>query len=458
MISGMHRPGLPRRGRAPGPRALLAAPLVAALLAGCVALPPAPAPVTPVPRRVETPTDPTLPASAARALGQRFPYMHAISHGAGHLQVDDADDLAVVMAPAAQSRDAIVALLVIGAGGDYRVATASKVVAPGCETCTVTVDIAHHLLSVHVLRPSDPEFERVTYQFGYRDSDDALRLVGVTAAQPAGDDPIAHSYALSTNLVTGARVDTLDAAQSDPTRRRELRSTVPLRPPIAFDAFSFAPQSLAAEMRRQPAARFGSAEPLPPAAAALLRTRFPGLLVQAHSTGALRTETLRDVAAVLAPSPGTDGETLLALLFAQPDGSLRLGATSGPLTHDCAACDVQVQIAHKALVVQTTAVDAFGTHIVGYQFAATSRAAAPRLVGVRTVLASRSGPGDSHRYVNTANLVTGDKLDVIEDVVHGRRNRVERASRIAVRPPIVLSGFAFDPARLDVETRRDFNP
>jgi len=460
MISGMHRPGLPRLCGAPVSGALLAASLLAALLAGCVSAPLAPAPASapPAPRRVEAPTDPTLPAAAARALGQRFPYMHAISHGAGHLQVDDADDLAVVLAPTGQAQDVIVALVVTGAAGDYRIATASKAVAPGCETCTVTVDIAHHLLSVHVMRPSDPEFERVTYQFGYRYPYDVLRLVGVTAAQPAGDDPIAHSYALSTNLVTGVRIDTLDATQSDPARRRELRSTVPLRPAIAFDAFSFAPQSLAPEMRRQPVTRFEPGEPLPPAAAALLRARFPGLLVQAYSTGALRTDALRDVAAVLAPAPGADGETLLALLFAQPDGSLRLGATSGPLMHDCAACDVQVQIAHKALVVQTTAVDTFGTHIVGYQFAATSRTAAPRLVGVRTVLASRSGPGDSHRYVNTANLVTGDKLDVIEDVVHGRRNRVERASKVAVRPPIVLAGFTFDPAKLDVETRRDFNP
>jgi hypothetical protein len=77
---------------------------------------------------------------------------------------------------------------------------------------------------------------------------------------------------------------------------------------------------------------------------------------------------------------------------------------------------------------------------------------------VRTVLATRDGSGDSHRYVNTANLVTGDKLDVIEDVVHGRRNRVERASKIAVRAPIALSGFVFDPAKLDAETRHDFAP
>ncbi|MBW8778616.1 MAG: hypothetical protein JF585_05310 [Burkholderiales bacterium] len=409
-------------------------------------------------RHVETPTDAGLPASAARALAQRFPYMHAIGHGAGHLQVDDADDLAVVLAPIGQAHDAVIALLVTGVNGDYRVAAVSKVVAPGCETCTTTADIAHHLLSVHVMKPADPEFERVTYQFGYRDTDDALRLVGVTAAQPPGDDPIAHGYAISTNLVTGAKVDTLDPTQSDPARRRQLRSTVPLRPAIAFDAFAFTTKALGPELRRQPATAFEQAESLPASAAALVHARFAGMAVQAQSSGALRSDGARDVAVVLAPPPGSDGETVLALLLAQSDGSLRLGATSGPLNRNCHDCEVQVQIAHKALVVQTTSSDSAGTHVVGYQFVATGRSGAPRLVGVRTVQASHDDSGDSHRYVNTANLVTGDKLDVIEDIVHGRRNRVERASKIAVRPPITLAGFVFDPAKLDAETRRDFTP
>ncbi len=121
---------------------------------------------------------------------------------------------------------------------------------------------------------------------------------------------------------------------------------------------------------------------------------------------------------------------------------------------------MQVQIAHRALVVQTVATDSSGTHIVGYQFMATpkDKTGGLRLVGVRTVNASRSGGGDSHRYVNTANLVTGDKLDVVEDVAGGHRNRVERASKVALRPPILLAGFAFDPGKLDAETRRDFTP
>ena len=461
MIAGMDFPAFARpspSGRARPVRLLAPVAAIAALLAGCGGLRPAPPPA-PVVHRTELPTDNGLPASAARALGQRFPTLHPVGHSSGHLQVDDADDLAVVLAPVGQSHDSIVAVLVTGAGGEYRVAMASKVVTPGCETCTTTVDIARHLLSVHVMRPSDPEFERVTYQFGYRDSDDALRLVAVTAAQPAGDDPIAHSYAISTSLLNGAKVDTLDAGQSEATRRRELKSTVSLRPAIAFEAFAFTPQALGPELRRLPVSAFEPTESLPAAAAALLRTRFPGASVQARSAGTLRADGGRDIAVVLSPPAGADADATLALLLGQPDGSLKLGATSGSLTRACRGCDVQVQIAHRALVVQTTATDSSGTRVVGYQFTAApkDKPGTLRLVGVRTVLATRSG-SDSHRYVNTANLATGDKLDVIEDVVHGHRNRVERASKIAVRPPIALAGFAFDPGKLDAETRRDFTP
>lgn len=453
-------PATPLLDRSARPLRLLGALLATAIVTACGSL--HPAPPAPPARHVDLPTDNGLPAAAARALGQRFPSMHAIGHTAGHLQVDDADDLAVVLAPLGQSHDVIVALLVTGAGGEYRVASVSKGVAPGCEPCTITVDIARHVLSVHVMRPSDPEFERVTYQFGYRDSDDALRLIGVTAAQPAGDDPIAHSYAISANLLNGAKVDTLDATTSDPSRRRERKTSVSLRPAIAFDAFTFTPQALEPELRRLPVSAFEPQEALPGAAATLLRTHFPGATVQARSAGTLRAEGGRDLAVVLAPPAGAnaDADTTLALLLAQPDGSFRLGATSGSLARGCRGCDVQVQIAHKALVVQTVASDLSGTHIVGYQFMATpkDKPGTLRLVGVRTVLASRSSGGDSHRYVNTANLVTGDKLDVIEEVAHGHRNRVEHASKVAVRPAIGLAGFAFDPAKLDAETRRDFNP
>ena len=148
-FSAFARPSLSGRARA----ACLLAPVVllAASLLGCGTPRPAPPPA-PV-HRAELPTDTGLPASAARALGQRFGAMHPVTHASGHLQVDDADDLAVVLAPLGQSHDVVIALLVTGAGGEYRVALVSKVVAPGCETCSVTVDIARHVLSVHVMRP-----------------------------------------------------------------------------------------------------------------------------------------------------------------------------------------------------------------------------------------------------------------------------------------------------------------
>ena len=446
----MHLP-VPARLRPAAPAAVLAA-----LLAGCATHAPRPAPA-PEPRRAEQPTDTGVPPAAMRALGQRFPGLRPVGHSAGHLQVDDADDLAVVLAPPGQSSEPIVAVLMTGAAGEYRVATASKPVAPGCDTCTTTVDIAHKRLSVHVMRPSDPEFERVTWQFGY--TDDALRLVGVTAAQPAGDDPIAHGYAITTNLLNGAKLDTLDPTQSDPARRRELRSTVPPRRAIAFDTFDFTPQALAPELRRQPVAAFEPAESLPAAATALLRSRFPGAVVQARSAGPLRPDGPRDLAVVLDPPGGGDTDALLALLLAQPDGSLKLGPVSGPLKPGCPGCEVQVLIAHQALVVQTTSTDGAGMRIVGWQFMAApkDKSGALRLVGVRTVLASR-GADSSRRYVNTANLLTGDKLDVVEDVVRGRRKRAEHASKVAVRATLPLQGFVFDAGRFDAETRRDFNP
>jgi hypothetical protein len=435
-------------------RAVACSAALAGLFAGCVTHAPAPL-APPEPRRVEQPADTGLPAGAARALGLRFPGLRPVGHSAGHLQVDDADDLAVVLAAPGQSSEPIVAVLVAGAAGDWRVATASRPIAPGCDTCATTIDIAHKRLSVHVMRPSDPDFERVTYQFGY--TDDALRLIEVTAAQPPGDDPIAHGYAIATNLVSGTKVDTLDPTQSDPSRRRELKSGVPLRAPIAFNAFAFTPQALVPELKRLPPSAFEPAESLPAAVTVLLRKSFPGATVQAHTAGPLRVDGPRDFAVVLVPAG--DGDATLALLLAQPDGSLRLGATSGPLPAACRGCDVQVQIAHHALVVQTTSADAAGTHIAGWQFMAAPRdkPGALRLVGVRTVLSSRNG-SDSHRYVNTANLLTGDKLDVVEDVVHGRRKRAEHSSKVALRPAIPLAGFTFDASRFDAETRRDFNP
>jgi hypothetical protein len=194
MIPGMQlpvsRPGCRRLLR--GWPVLFAA---VALVAGCSLFRPV-GPSLPVRRHVEVPTDQGIPAAAARALNQRFPWMHVIAHGSGRLQVDDADDLAVALAPAGQSHDVVVALLVNAGPADYRVGAVSQVIAPGCEQCSATVDISRHALFVHVTRAGDADYDSITWQFTYRDNGDAdaLRLVGVSAVQSAQrDDPIAHS-------------------------------------------------------------------------------------------------------------------------------------------------------------------------------------------------------------------------------------------------------------------------
>lgn len=448
--------------RIPSDRPRLARALIAwsslllgtALLAACGHLQPS----APAPARAAPPADNAVAAGAVRALKLRFPALHPIAHASGRLQVDDADDLAVALAPAGAAPDIIVALLVSTGASDFRVVAVSRPVAPGCAGCVVSVAIARHLLSVQVAHGGDPDFERVSYQFGYRDNGDALRLIGVVATQPAQpDDPIAQAYTVSADLLAGTRTDAVETAPADPARRRELRSKTPVPPPIAFDAFAFGLGPLAAQTRKLPPSAFDPPEPLPPVAAALLRARFPALAVRSHTGGALRTEGGRDVAAVLAPAAG--GAPVVAALLEQADGSMRLAAVSAPLARDCAGCDVQVEIARHALIVQVA--DVGGTLLQGYQFSVTgkdaaARAASPlRLVGVRTVTVDRSANGDVHRAITTANLATGDKLDVSEDIVQGTRKRAQRAGHVPLRPPIALAGFAFDPRTLDAETRRE---
>ena len=336
-------------------------------------------------------------------------------------------------------------------------------VAPGCEPCTTTVDIAHHLLSVHVMRPSDPEFERVTYQFGYRDTDDALRLVGVTAAQPAGDDPIAHSYAISTNLVNGAKVDTLDPTQQRPgAPARAASRRVSLRPAIAFDAFAFTPQALGPELRRQPVSAFepaGAAAGRRPPRCCARASR--ARRVQARSAGALRADGARDIAVVLAPPRAGAGRPTRRsrCCSAQADGSLQLGAASGPLTRDCRGCDVQVQIAHKALVVQTTANDAVGharrrlpvhgrrpgpARCAWWACARCWRATTARATATATSTPPTSSPATSSTWSRTSRTATATASST------RARSRCGRPSRWRASRSI--------PAKLDAETRRDFKP
>jgi hypothetical protein len=116
------------------------------------------------------------------------------------------------------------------------------------------------------------------------------------------------------------------------------------------------------------------------------------------------------------------------------------------MAHHCPTCDVQVQIARRTLTVQTTEVNATGSHSVDYQFAFRLKDAPLRLVGVRTETSIRTADGDGRRTVASTNLLSGDRVDVVDDIVHGRKTRSEQKIRLPVREPIGLQSFAFDPA------------
>jgi len=430
-----------------------------AILAGCTTPPPQ-APVAQATRPAHQ-----VPAGAAQALAQRFPGRHVISDSHGPLLAADIDDVAVVLDGAAPGEFTVAVLAPPGAaGGDWRVVGASKPIVPGCARCSVGADLAPHSLYVRVIRAEGADFENFTYQFAGAEGSDPLRLVGVTAYIPSRPgDPASHSFSASVDLLTGQRIDIVEESGSDgATTHRERQGSVPLRAPIAFDDFAFTADALDTETRKGPPAPFDPAGTLPVAAVDALRERFPHMTVQSQSSGALRGEG-RDIAAVLVPADraaraGAAADAVVAVLLAQPDGSLRLADVSGAMAHACPACDVQVQIARHTLSIETTQVTPTGSVSTDWQFAFRPKDAPLRLVGLRTETTVRADDGAGRRStVASTNLVSGERVEVTDGVVNGRRRRSEQKSRVAPHAPVLLSDFAFDASTLgdDVDPRPD---
>ena len=424
---------------------------LAAILAACTTPPPPPV-------AVKSTAERRLPDAARQALAQRFPELRVVSDSNGLLPTPGVDDIAVVLGRGDGSGEFTIALVGPDARGAWRVAESSRPIVPGCAQCSVSADLAPHGLYVRVIRAEGADFENFTYQFAPGSGTDPWRLVGVTAYVPARpDDPASHGFAASVDLLSGQRTDVLDDAGGGAPVHRERQSTVALRPPIAFGDFTFAADALEAETRRLPAIEFDPAGTLPAAAVDALRERFPQMTVQSQSSGTLRGEG-RDIAAVLVPADraartGAAADAVVAVLLAQPDGSVRLADVSGVMAHDCPTCDVQVQIARRTLSVQTTAVNATGSVSVDWQFAFRPKDAPLRLVGLRTETTLRAVDNSSRRTVASTNLVNGDRVEVEDAVVNGRRNRREQRSRLSPRAAILLSDFAFDASALADDVR-----
>ena len=397
------------------------------------------------------PPERQIPAAAAAVLTERFPDLHVVSSSSGPLLKPEIDNVAVVLARGEPAAEYVVALLEPDDSDRYRLVNASMPIDPGCAQCRVGVDLGRQGLYVHVIRASGDDFENFTYQFAYRDGGDTLGMVGVTAYVPPREgDPISHSFSASVDLRNGQRTDVIDESQNDDPVHRERQTVLPLRAPISFDTFTFAADALAAETRKLSPVVFAPAGTLPAPAAGVLRERFPQMTVQSQASGSLRGDGSRDIVAVLAPADrsarsGAAADAIVAVLTGQPDGSVRLADVSAPMAHDCSTCDVQVQIARRLLTVQTTEVSATGSQSTAWQFAARTRETPLRLVAVRDEASVRTSDGDRRRRVSSTNLLSGERVDVSDDVVRGRHSRSEQKARLAVRSPIALDAFAFDP-------------
>ena len=435
--------------------------VVAALVAACST----PRPIAVVEKPL--PPERQIPVGVAALLSERFPDLHIVSNSSGPLLKPEINDIAVVLARDDSPGDHVIALLEPGEHGDYRLIGASMPITPGCAQCSVGVDLGRDGLYVHVIRAIGEEIENFTYQFAYRDHAEALILVGVTAyVPPRADDPIPHSFSASVDLLSGQRTDIVDEAQNDDSLHRERQTRLPVRPPISFDTFTFTVDALDAETRKLPPAAFDPAGTLPAPAADVLREHFPHMTVQSQASGFLRGDGMRDIVAVLVPADrgarsGAAADAVVAVLLGQPDGSVKLADVSAPMAHDCATCDVQVQIARRMLTVQTTEVNATGSQSVAWQFASRSRELPLRLVAVRDEASVRSVDGDKRRKVSSTNLLSGERVEISDDVVHGRKSRSEQKLRVALRSPIALAAFGFDPTVLDdtpAEVAHDAQP
>jgi len=429
-----------------------------AILAACTTAPPV------RPAQAPKPTHP-MPAGAAQALAQRFPGRQVVADSRGPLLDAGVDDVAVVLDGATPGEFTVVVLAPPATAGDaWRVVGTSRPIVPGCAQCSVGADLAPHRLYVRVIRAAGAEFENFTYQFASSGDAEPLRLVGVTAYIPSRPgDAASHSFSASVDLLTGQRTDIVEESGSDgATTHRERQGSVPLRAPIAFDEFAFTADALDAETRKGPPAPFDPAGTLPVAAVDALRERFPRMTVQSQSSGPLRGDG-RDIVAVLVPADraaraGAAADAVVAVLLAQPDGSLRLADVSGAMSHACPTCDVQVQIARRTLSIETTEVTPTGSVSTDWQFAFRPKDAPLRLVGLRTETTVRAGDDGAARrsIVASTNLISGDRIEVVDGLVNGHRRRSERKSRLQVRAPVLLSDFAFDASTLGDDA--DFDP
>jgi hypothetical protein len=196
----------------------------------------------------------------------------------------------------------------------------------------------------------------------------------------------------------------------------------------------------------------------------VLQRRFPGLRVLARAHGPLHVSTADDWAVVL--GRGERGARLVAVLWNEPAG-WRLADASGDIDAACPGCDVAVRVGGGVLEVSTSDPGEALARLVAWRFAYRgARSDVLRLVAVRHELiwhGANDGADAAGAVVDdvaSTDLLTGDKLDVIDGPCDGRRTRLEARSRVPLRQVIAFDQFGFDLRAAGAETRlvfgRDF--
>ena len=183
--------------------------------------------------------------------------------------------------------------------------------------------------------------------------------------------------------------------------------------------------------------------PLPPAALAVLKERFPGLQPLAHALGPLHASGLRDAAVVL--GRGERGVRFVAVLWGDAQGGWRFANASGDVDAACTGCDVQVRIRDAGLEVGTSDPGALVATVRIWRFAYRgARGEMLRLVGVRSERVAPAEAGRGAVHAVSADLLTGEKLEVDEPAGTQGGERRERRSRVPLRQPIAFDQFAWE--------------
>ncbi len=182
---------------------------------------------------------------------------------------------------------------------------------------------------------------------------------------------------------------------------------------------------------------------MPPAAAAVLAARFPALRVLAYSVGALHADGARDVAAVL--GRGERGARIVAVLWNEGAAGYHFANASGDIDAGCTACDVAVHIRDRVLDVSASDPGPELATVRSFRFVYRgTRGTVLRLVEIRTERITHDAGDRDIDCVVSANLLTGDKVDRVEETAHGTTKRREIRSRVPLRQPLLFDQFAFD--------------